>query len=382
MKCIFLLYIYIILGACHTLEASTVETKRCGDFYILENSISAETVICQDNSEYKSDDKTYKTKNSEIVVAPSKEILELSHNSQKILDRILYEKVKELVKKKFEETFAFARSSNEPDLLKALQDAEKALFKEKNINPKKEVQKFLSLFPDIERSLILEDPNYKPLLCQYEVHKHREKFLRKFSRVLGIIATVGGASGVIAAGMLSLPMIPAAFYALSVLKVSSGTLKIRNSLSTWTDVHSEKVAKKLLNVYEALDEEKEELEKNNKNLKKLKSTPDLLVTINQNNERILQIDKHLKESKPQILILKKTVTQGKRIKRELISGILDTGLAAVAYLGGDFSAKQLKDFYPKKDQIKTIQPDPKGDGSFTPLGPEDLQGPGTTYVDP
>ena len=84
----------------------------------------------------------------------------------------------------------------------------------------------------------------------------------------------------------------------------------------------------------------------------------------------------------QILILKKTVTQGKRIKRELISGILDTGLAAVAYLGGDFSAKQLKDFYPKKDQIKTIQPDPKGDGSFTPLGPEDLQGPGTTYVDP
>jgi hypothetical protein len=383
MNCRFLyLYIFVVLGVIPVLQASSIHSKKCGDFLIVDDSESFETTICQESAQFDASDENYKTKTSKLVVLPSKELWELTHDSQKILDQLLYEKIKKLVKLRFSETFAFARTSNNKDLLKALQDAERELFKEKKNNPRKEVQKFLSIFPDLERSLVLEDPNFKPLLCQYEVHKHREKNLRKFSRVLGLIATVGGASGIIAAGMLSIPMIPAAFYAMSVLKISSGSLKIRNSLATWTDVHSEKVAKKMLDVFNESEEEKNDLEHENKKLKKLKSTPELSLTIQNNNERIRQIEMHLKESKPIIMDLKKAVGQGKRIKRELISGILDTALASVAFVGGNFSGKQLKDFHPNKDQIKTIQPDPKVDGSYTPLGPEDLQGPGTTYVDP
>jgi hypothetical protein len=358
-----------------------ISSKKCGDFYVVESNSTMNESTCLGNGLY-TDEQNYKTPDSQVLVFADKEIFKLTNKSQEIIDYVLYQKVLQKVKERFSEAFEFAKESKEPELLKALKDAEKELFQKDSKNPKKETQKILSLFPDIEDEILEETPDYKPLICQYQARKHREKNLRKFSRVLSAIGMVGGLSGIIAAGIINIPMMPVAFYALSFVKMSSGTLKIRNAVANWNEVQSAKVAKRLLKVFDQAKKELDSLEEENKTLNKLHKTKDADALIVENNERISSLKKGIEENNFLMKDLRSQIKSGKRIKRELISGAIDTSLGAFAFWGGNFSSKQLANFYPKESQINTIKMDPKGDGSFTSYGPDDLQGPGVTYVDP
>lgn len=375
-------FLFLFILSFNIFADAKVHSRKCGEFIIIEETHLMETVLCQTNQDSNTDDSTYKTPNSKLTIVPSEELLSLTHKSQKILDYVLYEKVLEKVKERFDETFEFAKSSNEPELLDALTKARESILSEKKVNPRNEIRKFLALFPEIENELIKENPEYKPLLCQYEAWKHREKFLRRFSRVLGIIGTVAGISGIIAASMLNIPMLPVAFYALSVVKMTSGTLKMRNAVATWSDVQTAKVAKKMIRVFDEAKDQLDDLEKHKKTLLKEEKSPAITQEIKETEEKIKSLSLALDENKKLMKDLKKDVKAGKTIKRELVSGILDTTIGAFALWGGNIASNQLKDFYPKESQIKTIPLDPKGDGSLTPFSPGDVQGPGTNYVDP
>lgn len=399
-------------------------TKQCGDFIIVKNTdeISTELVPCENNGviqtkpqEFRKKDKKkwYRTPKAETTLIPNAEILGLAKTGQDVADLVLLEAIKEKVRNRFDKAFKFASDEKEgalselnqqiaeidseikntrdqskikllnfkkkkvrnqsrevDDLKNAIESARNAVFERGSDKPRKQIRKFLALFPGIERDLISDDPAFKPLLCQYQSWKHKQMFWKKFGKILGKIGTYAGIAGVIAAATLSIPALPAVFFTISALKLASAGIKGRDAVVRMSENSAAFAAKRILDTQDELkyeiiklNEEKDRMKNSNATSEELKLIEYRIATYEQS---INEVDKWKSE-------LQGAISNRKGMRKEVIEAITTTTIGLGSLGVGNFLDDKLKGFKSDKpdEVIPYSEPQP-GD----PQDPGDIMGDG------
>lgn len=353
---------FILPWAAMAKEKNHYESKKCGEFIIISNTHSnAQISVCR-NDNGVMDDGNKTPEGITQIVAPEA-IVEGARNSSKIIDEILLKEVKERAEKKLEgfKTITDLPDNKDTKELKEQVAAFKKLILESKKGAIHQIRTILSVYPEIEDELITDHPEYKTLLCKYEVWKHRREILEKVTKIsakiVSILLVLGTAGTVVAFfGLFSIAMMGPIMMALGATEVGIGGLQIFSSIENWDDVRAGGIAKKLLKFDKELHDYivllQKSPEKNKKEILELQK-----LTLSSNDIKDL---KNLKKVK------------NKRIK-ELIGGGIKMVLGTATFIGGAALKERFSDFHTNDPAIITNQ---GGNGTLPGSGGNDPVDPG------
>jgi hypothetical protein len=140
----------------------------------------------------------FKTPESSVFVGLPADTPHTMKNINKVIDNYLYIFLREKVEDRFDQHMELAKKLKNPELNEYILKVKNELFNDQE-SPKKQIRKFLTLYPDLIFELQNEFGNdLKPLICRYELPKYYTGIAKKWS---GHFATIGlalTASGAIA----------------------------------------------------------------------------------------------------------------------------------------------------------------------------------------
>ena len=240
-------------------------------------------------------------------------------------------------------------------MVEKYKEFEKEVLADEGKGPKHEVQKLLTLYPDIEAQILEEHPEYKPLVCKYELHKHREKILKICAKTLAISAMIVSLVGGPATAYFWIPALPHILMIGGGASVLAGGLKIGDAIVKWDDVRAANTAKALL--------------------KFNKENEDLIARLKKDPAKNMDMIKYLQEhrlSSSEIDRLKNIKKLKRKEYAELLGGVLNTAFGAAAIYGGLWAGKQFMDFRTTKPaNITDPYVAPTTGGGYTGAGGDD-----------
>ncbi|MBC7691700.1 MAG: hypothetical protein H7222_08005 [Methylotenera sp.] len=333
-------------------DKSAFESRKCGNFKIeADLSESGDPLVCRTDDGMGT--RRYKTKHAQVQLHVPQAMIDISRDSSEIIDRVLLDTLQSKVDDRFKKTFGWVDSLEDKaqaaDLRKAFTALKEKILDQKESEPKHQIRKWLALYPELEEEMTREHPEFAPLICRYEVWKHRESFLKS----VGMAAGALGGIGVLLAGPLAwylwVPALPKILLAAGALKLGSGALKVQGAVAGWDKVKAATLANKMLKLYDETQDYINELRKNPnaENLALIKSLQSQLPS-----EQELT---HLKE-----------VKRGK--KRTFLavgSGLWTSSFGLAAVYGGLKAMKLFSDF--KTDAPAQVT-NPVGTGGVGPGG--------------
>ena len=347
-------------------DGAEVDIRACGNFVIKadqEDDFASPTVCRTDD---KITDKRWKTKDAEVELHVSKSQLAKAKSPKQLMDQVLLEMIQQKVKAKLE-SFAWLNSienikSEDPAVKKQIKEVtdkyeefKKQVLKDDGKGAKHEVQKLLTLYPDIEDEILQSHPDYKPLICKYELHKHREKILKICAKTLAISAAIVTLVGGPATAYFWIPALPKILMIAGGAETIAGALKIGDAIVKWDDVRAANTAKTLLQ----FNKENEDL------LSKLKKDPE------KNKEAIKYLQDH-RLSSSEIDRLKNVKKLKRKEYTQLLGGLMNTAFGAAAIYGGVWAGKQFMDFKAKAPaNVTDPYVPPTTGGGYTGPGADD-----------
>ena len=335
-------------------DKTKFDSKKCGDFVIISDVDSTNQIeVCRlDNGVM---DRELHTREAKTVIHAPDAIVESAKSSSQVIDIVLLQEVRARAQKKLE-GLKKIEELPENDQTHELKENAKWL-KEFVLSNKHsaihQIRTILSVYPDIEDDLVKENPDYKSLLCKYEVWKHRREILNKVAKITSKIVTIAlilgtAATGIGFFGLLSMASMGPIMIALGATEVGAGGFQIYGSLLNWDDVRAGKLAKHLLSLNSGVNDYIKELQKDpTKNAVLIKEFQE--ITLSKKDIEDLKDIKKLKND---------------RIK-ELINGSFKVLIGASTVAGGVFLKSRFSEF--------------KTDGPANPVnttGPNPLPGSG------
>lgn len=318
--------------------------------------------IQQDEEGTYSEKRPYETRGSKTRIGVPEDILATTTNVQEIINHYFLKVIENKIKDNFKQAFQFADQENSSDLNEAIREAHTAVFHEGPKNPGDRIKRYLALFPDIEAQLLMEQPELKPLFCQYEVWKHRRERWRKTGKILGRISSIAGYSGIIASAILALPVLPLAVISVGSLKVVSGGIGLSANIASMTDHSAGKAAKEVLSFQTTLKKHIEKLG-NEKSKAPQSERPAIEARMRNLEKAVNTIESHRSE-------LEDAVKTRKAIRRGIVSNLLNIGLGSVMIHGGLQLQEKFKDFRSSTVEQQNPLPDQPstdfGNGAISP----------------
>ena len=318
-------------------DGEEVDIHACGVFKIIADLPDDETSsVCRLDD--RASDGVFKTKGSAVDVHISQAVLNHAKSGKQIIDQVLLNMIHELVQKKIN-SFAWAsvlgsEKALGPKVAKTVSDIKekyaefvKEVMTDEGKGPQHEIRKLLTLYPDIEAQILDANPEFKPLICRYELRKHRIKILEGFGKGLAIAASIAILAGGPATAYFWIPALPKILMIAGGVEVLTGTLKIGTAIAKWDDARAASTAKTLLEFYKA----------NESLIKLLQKDPV------RNSDEI----SYLQDKRPSPIELER-LKNIKKLKRkeisQLLGGLLNTAFGAAAIYGGVWAGKQFSDF--------------------------------------
>ncbi|MFZ4715464.1 MAG: hypothetical protein ACOYL6_17195 [Bacteriovoracaceae bacterium] len=315
------------------LEAKkTISSKKCGDFEVVLDIADFETTEayrCDDGI----DDKKYKTPGGKVKLHVSEKTFSLVKNVDEVADLVLLNLIRKKIKVRFDEKLAKLDLTNQKPFYDAYIKMQNQILNDGK-SPKRQIRKLLVLFPDIEKEIEMNNPDYKTLICRYEVWKHNQKIIKDIAigfSILEMAALLAAAP--IAASVVLAANVDKAYLLAQILIVGGaagiigGALQIQNDITKWDQVTASKNAKMLLKFYEQVEDE----------IKKLRK--DQVA----NKEKIIEYQKWL-PTESELQQLKQTKKLAFKEYKSLFLGLTKVGLGVVLVFGGSEVLKMLSNF--------------------------------------
>jgi hypothetical protein len=318
--------------------------------------------IQQDEEGAYSEKKPYETRGSKTRIGVPEDILASTKNVQDIINHYFLKVIEDKVRENFKQAFHFADQENSSELNSAIREAHSAVFHDGPKNPGDRIKRYLALFPDIEAQLLMEQPELKPLFCQYEVWKHRRDRWRKTGKILGRISSIAGYSGIIASAILALPALPVAVMSVGAIKVVSGGIGLSANIASMSDHSAGKAAKEVLSFQKTL---KKHIEKLGKEKASLPAPERATIEVRMKNleKAVNTIESHRSE-------LEDAVKKRKAVRQGIVSNLLNIGLGSVMIHGGLQLQEKFKDFRSSTVEQQNPFPDQPstdfGNGAISP----------------
>lgn len=312
--------------------SENLQTRKCGEFELITETLedfSPEACRLDDGEE----DRDYKTRGARTKIHLSEREFNLSKNVGEAVDRVLLDLMRKKVRARFADKLKTIDLGNEKSFHEAyLQMQEKILDDGKS--PKSQVRKLFILFPDLEQEILKDHPDYKPLICRYEVWKHNQKILKNVALGLSVLQLAAlmtaapiAASVVFTANMDRAFLVSQILIGGGVAGVVGGALQIRNDIANWDQVTAAKNAKMLLKFYGDIDKE----------IKKLQKDPE------KNRAKIVELEKWLPTS-VELEQLKQTKKKEFKEYKSLFFGLAKVGLGVTMIYGGQQLFEMLSQF--------------------------------------
>lgn len=327
------------------------ESKKCGQFTVITDFESDSNLrVCREDNGVL--DENFKTKGGSTVIYVPESIAQSGKKASRIIDSVLLIEIKKKAEEKLkalDEIFKLPETAETQELKEDVREL-KSMILESNKSPIHQIRTILSVYPDIEDEIVKENPEYKALICKYEVWKHRREVIAKVAKITGKILTglilaSTIATGVAFMGVFSIAMMGPIFVALGVAEIGAGGFQMFGAFSNWDDVRAGKIAKQLLNFDKELSAY----------IKLLQKEP------TKNKQIILELQAvQLSETdKKELKDLKKL--KNKRIK-DVVNGSLKVVLGGMSVWGGHLLNKRFKDFTSDQDAVIS------NDGGVDPFG--------------
>lgn len=325
-----------------------LESRKCGEFQLITESIedfSAEACRLDAGAE----DKDYKTPGANTQIRISEREYALTKNVGEAVDLVLLG----LLRQKVKARFATKLKTLDLDNQKSFHDAyvrmqDKILDDGKS--PKSQVRKLLTLFPDLENEILKDHPDYKPLICRYEVWKHNQATIRKIAIAMSVIELAAlmvaapiAASVIFTASMDKALLVSQLLIGGGVAGIIGGALQVQNDIANWDQVTAAKNAKMLLKFYTDIEKE----------IHKLQKEPE------KNHAKIIELQKWM-PTQVEMDQLRQTKKKAFKGYKNLFLGLTKVGLGVTMIYGG-------KELFEMLSQFEAGSPaaDPTG-GSVAP----------------
>ncbi len=338
-------------------HVSDYEMKNCGKFTVYKEFNGKDEIeVCRLDEALT--DTVKKTKGAEVQIGISENLLNTFDDVSEVIDAALLVQVKEKAKSRIETVLggweksvcSISTEKECKDIQEDISNIRKSLEDEK-IAPKKQIIKYLTIFPDIEDEIVAKNPEYKPLICKYEIWKHRQKVIKTIAKWLGRASLLTLLVAAPVVGYFSITSAPALMIGGGIGEVIANGAKIKVRVSEWSEVKAATLSKKLLGFYNDVQNLIDVLNKDqNKYKDEITKLQKLLPAQNEMNR--------LKD-------VKKLKTKA---YKELVGGILGTAFGVAAVWGGLELYKRFADFRTDTPAVNTNQPtvDPYG-----PVGGDD-----------
>jgi hypothetical protein len=310
----------------------SISTRKCGEFELLTETLDGFTSDACRIDDGIEDDR-FKTIGGKTKIHVPEETLKISKNIGEVIDRVLLDLIRQKVQAKFSAKLALIDFQNEQTFYDAFISMQKKILNDGKA-PKSQIRKLLILFPEIEEEILKDNPNYKSLICRYEVWKHNQAIIKKVALALSVIelaAFVGAApiagSIILTANIDRALLLSQILIGGGVAGVLAGALQVENDIANWDQVTAAKNAKMLIKFYSNIDNK----------IKQLKKDPVM------NKEKILEMQKWL-PTEPEREQLKKTKSMAFKEYKSLFFGLSKVGLGVTMLYGGDELFKMISKF--------------------------------------
>jgi hypothetical protein len=313
-----------ILTIMHSLAFASdkLSSRKCGEFELISESIEDySTSACRIDDGI--GDRGYKTPDAKTQIYVSRNEQSLIKNVGEAVDYVLLDIIRKKVKSKFQKKLSELNIQQEKSFYDAYIRMQNKILDDGK-SAKSQVRKLLTLFPDLENEILQDNPEYKPLICRYEVWKHNRATIRKIAFTLTVIELAAlltaaplAASVIFTASIDRALLVSQLLMTGGIAGIIGGALQIENNIATWDEVTAAKNAKMLLKFYNDIDNE----------IKKLQKEPDL------NRQKILELQKWLPNHQ-EIEELKLTKKKQFKHYKDLFSGLTRVGLGITMVYGG------------------------------------------------
>lgn len=340
----FILIFQLILSSIsYADDENSYESKKCKLFFNVSEveGLSEEVQICKEGSQ--------------VNLAVPKDMFDLNQSTSRIIDEILLQKILPLAQKRmsgFDVINTLPESKEKEELIEEVNNYKKILLPTKK-NAIHQIRTILTLYPDIERELITQDPSNAALICKYNVWRHRREILGRVatisSKIVSLALIVGSltASGAVVFGAMSASSLGPLMIALGAGQTVAAGFEFFATVQNWDDVRAGRWAKARLEIDDNVKKKIKELEKDPANNQ-------ALIDSLQSTSLLAYERKELKE-------LNKV--KNKRIKTIVTSSIKAiTGILAI--YGGASIKDHFKDFK-TTEPAKVINPLNNSPGSGT-----------------
>lgn len=333
--------------------------RRCGSLDVITDIPEGDSPqVCRSGEPW--EQRGYQTRGARLQLHIPGSMAEGARNAGEIGDRVLLDLLREKVAERFGKSFAYINadlgsSPKAEEIRKELAELRSQIFSTDPDQPraKHQIRRLLVLYPLLEDEIVAEHPEYRPLICRYEVWKHRQKVLKTVSKVLSLAGTVAVLVGGAATAYLWMPALPAVLLAGGALQTAGSTVKVAQVIDSWDEVSAGKYAARVLEVYADTD----------KLIKKLKKDP------NADPDQIRELQDSL-PSQQEIAHLREVKKGRAKAWRRIISGVMGTALGIGAMYGGIQALDRLGDFSTSGNA--TISNPSSGGGSNGGLPPGTL----------
>jgi hypothetical protein len=252
--------------------SEVLNTRKCGDFKLLSETVQEIENLAHDSYACRVDDGIndvrHKTKGAVTELHVRNEVLETAKNVGDVVDRVLLDLIREKINYKFNQKLKTLDLQQDKSFEQVYRSMQKKILDDGK-SAKSQVRKLLVLFPEVEDEILKENPEYKALICRHEVWKKNRKILRAVALGLTLVElTALLAAAPIAATIVITANIDRALLLSQILMVGgvagvlAGALQVENSIANWDNVTAAKNAKMLLKFYNDVEDEIKKLQKN------------------------------------------------------------------------------------------------------------------------
>lgn len=266
------LMIVIELASLAAPTLSHASKRKCGSLDVVTDIPEGDSPhVCRTGDPW--EQRGYQTRGARLQLHVPSSMTEGARNAGEIGDRVLLDLLRSKVSERFEKSFSYINadlgtSAKAEEIRRELASLKSEIFSEDQgyddqPRAKRQIRRLLVLYPQLEDEIVAEHPEYRPLICRYEIWKHRQKILKTVSKVLSVAGTVAVLVGGVATAYLWMPALPAVLLTGGALQTAGSTIKVAQVIDSWDEVAAGKYAARVLEVYDDTE----------KLIKKLKKDP-------------------------------------------------------------------------------------------------------------
>jgi hypothetical protein len=335
MSMIFMIVPFLALSADEEHIYKALESKQCGMVSIqYSEGFDKKDQVCRlDNS---LSDIQNLTPMANVSILIGNDISSHIKSSEKILYEVLLQKIAPLVEERIKPLDKIGGlelpGKIREETLKDLKEFKDKLFSSKR-SARSKLETFFDLYPDLADEILKENPEFRPLVCRFDVWKKRKdkwmKGLRISSKVLAWTAIIASLPtlGAGFVGAFPVTILGPIYKALGLAQIGLSASSLTGHLLTLNELSSARLAKDYLRIDNELS----------KTLKNLQKEPEK----NQNSIREIQA---MQLSEAQKTSLKDVKRDGAKKKRQMIGSLLQLTLGVIEFKFGDFLNEHFKNY--------------------------------------